>query len=201
MWFHKPMIGSSGFLCSKPSTPTLAGRQKKNRPAAGGKPNQRAAIMRMIWPLENASTSPSHVAHARNKTIGAASDISRRFTVGTTVAKQFPPRTFVQDVLGQLPLEAAVVPFHEVGIDFRHVPQSRPMSHVFAARCKGLVKTRAKEYFCNFSPIWRARSSPRCSAAGRFDRCAVAESVQAVSPCRVRNSLGKSDDMDFLRKM
>ena len=27
MWFQRPMIGSSRFLCSKPSTPTLAGRQ------------------------------------------------------------------------------------------------------------------------------------------------------------------------------
>ncbi len=26
-WFQRPMIGSSRFLCSKPSTPTLAGRQ------------------------------------------------------------------------------------------------------------------------------------------------------------------------------
>src|SRR5262249_33399920 len=26
-WFQRPMTGSSRFLCSKPSTPTLAGRQ------------------------------------------------------------------------------------------------------------------------------------------------------------------------------
>ena len=58
-WFQRPMIGSSRFLCSKPSTPTLAGRQKKNRPAPGGRPSQRAAIIRMMCPLENASTSPS----------------------------------------------------------------------------------------------------------------------------------------------
>ena len=58
-WFHSETIGSSRLPCSKPSTPTLAVRQKKHRPDPGGRPSQRAATIRMMCPLENASTSPS----------------------------------------------------------------------------------------------------------------------------------------------
>ena len=34
-------------------------RDDADRPAAGDTPSQRAAIIRMMWPLENASTSPA----------------------------------------------------------------------------------------------------------------------------------------------
>src|SRR5580704_13722989 len=47
------MICYSRLSCLKPSTPTVAGSQKKKRPAAGGRPSQRAAIIRMMLPPEN----------------------------------------------------------------------------------------------------------------------------------------------------
>jgi hypothetical protein len=37
----------------------LAGSQKKHLPTTGGKRSQRAAIIRIIWPLEKASTLPT----------------------------------------------------------------------------------------------------------------------------------------------
>src|SRR5262249_25447607 len=65
-------------------------------------------------------------------------------------------------------------------------------AHVFEARCKGLVNTRAKENRRSRPPSSRARASPR-SFSGRSVRpVRCRESVQAVSPCRARNSLGKS---------
>jgi hypothetical protein len=47
----------SRLSCSNRSTPTLAGRQNNTRPEARVRLCRWAAIIRMMWPLENASTS------------------------------------------------------------------------------------------------------------------------------------------------
>jgi len=111
------MIGSSRLLCSKPRTPTLAGRQKKNRPAAEGNPSQRAAIIRITCPLENARISPSmSLARVMKRSARAATSVGD--------SEEFPAWQFLQDVHRQLALEAAAVPLDQVRIDVGGCPET-----------------------------------------------------------------------------
>ena len=57
--------------------------------------------------------------HPGNKTVRAAGHVSGRFAVGTAIAEKLPAGPLLEDLAGPFPLEPAVVPFEQIGIDFR----------------------------------------------------------------------------------
>ena len=66
-------------------------------------------------------------------------------------------------------------------------PPPKPVnSQVRRARCKGLVKTRAKVKPASRCPSWRALRSPRSVNGRSVLPVCWPETVQAVSPCRAR---------------
>jgi len=61
----------------------------------------------------------------RLKRLALAADIFRRFAVRAAVVETIANPTFLQNVPGQLaPIEAAVVPLRQVGIDFGGRPEA-----------------------------------------------------------------------------
>src|SRR5215475_5236603 len=64
------------------------------------------------------TANPTHDA------IGPGTDLIRRFSSRTTVAKQLPTRTLLLDLLGTTPLVLAIIPFYEivVGLCFTAEP-------------------------------------------------------------------------------
>src|SRR5688500_14482543 len=101
---------------------TYACGPAEEKPTGGRRPSQPA---RRDHADDVTAGKGEHVAvvlaHTTNEAIRAASDVLRRFTVGTPVAEEFPSGPLAEDVFGKLPLEAAVVPLHQVGVGFRRV--------------------------------------------------------------------------------
>ena len=63
--------------------------------------------------------------NAGNEAVGTHGHVVRRFAARTAVTKQFPTGSIALDIRGQHPLEATVVPFHQVGIDLGDLPAGR----------------------------------------------------------------------------
>ena len=100
---------------------------------------------------------------------------------GAAVAEQLPAGLLLQDVLGQHPLEAAVVPLDQVRIDLATAPKPAS-SHVLEARCNGLVKTRGERDIAAAARRSGGRAPPRPRSAGcRCGRCAGGSRSR---PCR-----------------
>ena len=72
--------------------------------------------MRMMWPLENANTSPSALSTREMKRSARSATSSGDFAARTAVAKQFPAGPILVDFGGQFSLEAAVIPLHQIGV-------------------------------------------------------------------------------------
>ena len=60
---------------------------------------------------------PFKAAHPGDKAVGPSGDVFGRFAIGAAVAEHFPAGPLLQDLPGQLPLEPAVVPLDQVGVD------------------------------------------------------------------------------------
>src|SRR5437588_634190 len=67
---------------------------------------------------------PIDAACPGDKAVGAGGDFAGRFAAGTAVAEHFPAGPLLHNLPGQLALEVAVVPLHQVGIDLRNVPET-----------------------------------------------------------------------------
>src|SRR5690242_20237033 len=65
---------------------------------------------------------PADVLYPGDEAVGPGGDVVRGFPAGAAVAEEFPARPLLQNVPGLPPLEAAVVPLHQVGIDLRYLP-------------------------------------------------------------------------------
>src|SRR5258707_12327652 len=74
-------------------------------------------------PNDVAAGECQHVAGAAvfpgDEAVGPQGDVCWRFALGTAIAVEFPAGLLLQDVAGQLSLEAAVVPLDQVAINFR----------------------------------------------------------------------------------
>ena len=119
-------------------------------PCPGGRPSHRAAIIRMMCPLENARTSPSMpMTRAMIRSARAATS-SGDSPSGQPSRKA--PRWAALSGCPEAPApRSAVVPLDEVGIDRR----DRSKTGEFASprgTLKGLVKTEAKENRLSRSP-------------------------------------------------
>ena len=91
--------------------------RKKNLPASGSRPSQRAASTPRKCPLENSSTLPSMARTRRTTQSARAPTMCRRFAARVAVAEHLPVRPFLEDVLRRLALVSTVVPLEQVGID------------------------------------------------------------------------------------
>src|SRR5262245_34852420 len=83
--------------------------------------------MRMIWPLENARASPSM---PRTRAMKRSALVATSFgdSPRAAVAEEFPARSLLEDVPGQHSLKTAIVPFHQIGIGFRDLSESRQLA-------------------------------------------------------------------------
>src|SRR5262245_45446132 len=59
-------------------------------------------------------------AHAREHAIRPCPYVRRRFTTWAAIAKQLPIGTLLEDIDGAATFICAVVPFHQIAINFGH---------------------------------------------------------------------------------
>jgi hypothetical protein len=57
--------------------------------------------------------------YSSDEAVGPPGDVLGRLSARAAIPEEFPARPVLQDVAGKRPLQAAVVPFDEVGIYFR----------------------------------------------------------------------------------
>src|SRR5437899_3291078 len=91
-----------------------AGRQ--SQPASGDHPDDVSTGKRQDIALD--------AAHPSDKAIGPGGDVLRRFSVRAAVAEHLPAWPLLEDVLGPLALETAIVPLHQVRIDIGNLPEA-----------------------------------------------------------------------------
>ena len=120
-------------------------------------------------------------AHAGDEAVGPGGDVLRRFAVRAAVAEQLPAGPLLQDVPGQLPLEAAVVPLDQVRIDLRDRPEAGQL-----ARLRGTLQRAGEDARRRRTAAAARRAGGRAprrvrSAADRCGRCAGASRSR---PCR-----------------
>ena len=71
---------------------------------------------------------PLDSPHPAYHPVGPRSDLVRRLPVGTAVTEQLPIRALGADVGAATTLVRAVVPFQEVGLDFRRGAEASPLT-------------------------------------------------------------------------
>src|SRR6185436_15076703 len=71
-----------------------------------------------------------HATDAVDQSIDAGSDLLRRFPTRTPVVEHHPVRCGAPDLLGGEPFVLAVIPLHEVRVDFHASAESRQLTRL-----------------------------------------------------------------------
>ena len=87
--------------------------------------------------------------------VGAGTDLLRRFASGAAIAEQVPAWTLGADIGAAASFILAIIPLDQIGIDFGHAAKSGQ----FASPARALQWTR--KYLCESQPLKTLRQSPR----------------------------------------
>jgi hypothetical protein len=92
--------------------------------------------------------------------VGSGSDVRGRFAIGTTVSENYPIRTIGENLWSPFSFVVAIVPLHQVLIDFSYQTVSREL----ASTCRALKG--AIENPCDVDFLQPTLKRPRLSLSG-----------------------------------
>src|SRR5262249_41123655 len=115
-------------------------------------------------PARKQQDVPPDVANPVHDAIGAGTDLIRRFSSRTTVAKQLPARTLLLDVIGTTPLVLAIIPFYQIAVGLRFTSEPGQL----AGSDRALQRTG--EHFCESEPLQSPAQTLRIHFAPSSER-------------------------------